>query len=156
MKPLDFRSAPPRGPRTKLAAIYFTARVVDKLRAEIRGGHLNGYLAKSGFSLLWAYYTKIDLERLSEVVNSAPSESDVERWIIDQTAGIDKDKINSKMERFVSSRTPQEDVEEFERLYPLNLRTRYTVIFDLLEADDERIYGRGEHADASQDVAAPR
>lgn len=140
MEPLDLRHAPPRGPREKLAGIVFTARVIDKLRASLPGGDLNGYFPESGFSELWAYYTKIDLNELRGVIATAASESDVERWIDERTAGIDKERINGKMERFDSSRNPPEIQAVFEEIYPVGLRQRHSVIFDLLEADDARLY----------------
>jgi hypothetical protein len=141
MTPLDLFLRPPRGPRERLAGIAFTARLVDKLRASLSGGNLNGYLPTTGFSLLWAYYTRIDLDQLRGVVEVSASEGEVERWISDRTGDLDKDKINAKMARFDSSRTPAEDLEEFARMYPAELRARHTNIFDLLEADDAWLYG---------------
>jgi hypothetical protein len=143
MTPLDLRLRPPRGPRVQLAGIVFTARLVDKLRASLFGGNLNGYLPTTGFSLLWAYYTRVDLDQLRGIVESAATESEVEHWIGERTKEIDKEKINGKMTRFDSSRTPPEDLEEFARIYPAELRAKYTNIFDLLEADDARLYLRG-------------
>jgi hypothetical protein len=144
MEPLNFLLGPPRGPRERLAGIVFTARLVDKLRASLPGGELNGYFPTTGFSTLWAYYTKIDLGALRDVVGAASSEADVERWIDERTSALDKAKINDKMERFDSSRAPDEIRALFERTYPAELRERYPCVFDLLEADDARLYP--EHA----------
>ena len=55
MEALDLRTAAPRGPRVQVAGIVFTARVIDKLRASLPGGELNGYFPFIGFSQLWAY-----------------------------------------------------------------------------------------------------
>src|ERR1700676_2300353 len=136
MDPLNFQVAPPRGPREQLAGIVFTARLVDKLRASLPGGELNGYLATAGFSTLWAYYTRIDLDELRTIVAGAPSESEVEQWIIERTEALDKPVINGKMERFESNRTPDDMRAAFEGFYPPALRDRHAIIFDLLEADD--------------------
>ncbi len=140
MEPLDFRTAAPRGPRVQVAGIVFTGRVIDKLRASLPGGELNGYFPFIGFSELWAYYTGIDLRELQGVIASASSEADVEAWIAERTAHVDKAKINGKMERFESSRTSEEMRETFERAYPADLRERHAVLFDLFEADDARLY----------------
>lgn len=140
MEPLDLRTAPPRGPREQVAGIVFTGRVIDKLRASLPGGEPNGYFPFAGFSELWAYYTGIDLHELQSVVARAASEADVEAWIAERTAQIDKAKVNGKMERFESSRTAEALKEAFERSYPAELRERHPVIFDLLEADDARLY----------------
>jgi len=61
MEPLDLRTAAPRGPRTQIAGIVFTARVIDKLRASLPDGDENEYFPLIGFSEVWAYYTGIDL-----------------------------------------------------------------------------------------------
>jgi uncharacterized protein DUF5069 len=140
MDPLNFQVAPPRGPREQLAGIVFTARLIDKLRASLPGGELNGYIATAGFSSLWAHYTRIDLDELRTVVAGAPSESAVEQWIIEHTEALDKPAVNGKMERFESSRTPDGMRAAFESFYPVELRERHAIIFDLLEADDARLY----------------
>jgi hypothetical protein len=140
MDPLNFQVAPPRGPREQLAGIVFTARLIDKLRASLPGGVLNGYIATAGMSSLWAYYTRIDLEELRTVVAGAPTESAVEQWINEHTQALDKPTINGKMERFESNRTPDDMRVTFENFYPPALRQRHAIIFDLLEADDARLY----------------
>ena len=140
MDPLNFQVAPPRGPREQLAGIVFTARLIDKLRASLPGGQLNGYIATAGFSTLWAYYTRIDLDELRTVVAGAPSETAVEHWIVERTEALDKTAINGKMERFESHRTPDDMRAAFESFYPVELRERHAIIFDLLEADDARLY----------------
>jgi hypothetical protein len=142
MEALDLRIAAPRGPRAQTAGIVFTARVVDKLRASLPGGEPNGYFPFTGFSELWAYYTGIDLHELQGVVARAASEPEVEAWIAERTAHVDKAKINGKMERFESSRMSDEMRELFERSYPADLRERHAVLFDLFEADDARLYAR--------------
>jgi hypothetical protein len=140
MEPLDLRSAPPRSPRARLAGIVFTARVIDKLRAALPGGETNGYFPFLGFSVLWSHYTSIDLEVLQAIVARAASEAEVEAWIAGATAHVDHASINAKMERFDSARTPEALRETFEATYPAELRERHAKVFDLLEADDARIY----------------
>jgi hypothetical protein len=143
MVPLSFLAAPPRGPRTQVAGIVFTARVIDKLRAALPGGELNGYFPFTGFSELWAHYTKVDLTALQRRIETAESEDDVEAWLLERTAELDKPKINAKMEGFESARTPESMRETFEQAYPAALRERHTVVFDLLEADDALRYPGG-------------
>lgn len=140
MTPLSFAAQPPRGPRERLAGLVFTARLVDKLRASLPGGELSGYVPTVGFSALWAYYTKVDLEELRAAVAALDSEAEVEAWIAQRTAGIDKDRANERMEHFASSRMPDELRPLFERFYPAALRAGHPIVFDLLEADDARLY----------------
>lgn len=141
MDPLDFTVRRPRGPREKLAGMIFTARVVDKLRAAQPGGNLNGFLPFSGFSEAWQKYSGIDLHELYAVVRDADSEHAVVAWIERRTPSLDREAFNAKLETFVTSRLPDAWRPAFEAFYPPQLRERYEKILDLLEADDERLYG---------------
>jgi hypothetical protein len=142
MEPLNLRLAPPRGPRETLAGIVFTARVVDKLRASLPGGELSGYIALEGFSEMWAHYTGIDLTELREVVADLSTEDEVEAWILERTAHVDKEKVNGRMERYDARRMPDDRRERYNSVYPEELREQYPIIFDLLERDDARLYAR--------------
>lgn len=140
MESLNLSLSPPRSPHQRLAGIVFGARLVDKLRASLPGGERAGYLPVTGFSLVWAHYTKIDLKQLREVVASATTESEVESWVEDRTRTLDKDAINAKMTNWNISRMPAEYVGLFSKIYPPELREEHTNLFDLLEADDARLY----------------
>lgn len=158
MEPLNLSTTPPRSPRVKVGGIVFTARIIDKLRAALPGGELNGYFAFTGFSELWAHYTRVDLLELQHVVEHVASEQEIEAWLVDRTIGIDREKINEKMERFNTNRTPDAMREVFEQTYPLNLRERHPILFDLLEADDARLQGPATMIPAQDviDVVRPR
>lgn len=140
MDALSLKTEPPRGPRVQLAGLFFTARAVDKMRASLPGGELNGYLALTGFSEVWSYYTGIDLGELRAVVARSSAEHEVEAWILERTAGIDRITVNRKLEAVDTGRTPESMRELFESLYPQDLRERHPILFDLLEADDRRLY----------------
>lgn len=140
MDALDLTLAPPRGPRERLAGIVFTARVVDKLRASLPGGNLNGYIALDGFSLVWQHYTGISLEEFRDVVARSENETEVEAWIRERTVAVDVEKINGRMERYDAGRMPEDTKPRYERTYPAELRDQYPIIFDLLEVDDRRLY----------------
>lgn len=138
MQPLDLRLCCPRPPRERLAGIVFTPRVIDKIRASLPGGELNGYFTDIGMSIVWAHYTRVDLDELRTVVKDSETEEDVERWIEARTSHLDKERINKKLESIDSSRMPESWREAFENAYPADLRERYTYIMDLIEADDAR------------------
>lgn len=141
MESLDFCVVRPRAPRAKLAGMIFTARVVDKLRAALPGGNLNGFLPFNGLSEAWQKYSGVQLRELYEVVRDARSEAEVEAWLNERTANVDRDAFNAKLETFVSTRLPEAWRESFEAFYPPELRERHVKLLDLLEADDERLYG---------------
>lgn len=138
MKPLDLRAARPRAPREKLAGMVFTARVIDKIRASLPGGNLNGYFTDIGLSVAWGRYSGVSLEDLRGVVESAETEKEVEQWISDQTASLDKERFNAKMQSLETARVPPHWREAFEGAYPAELRERHAFLFDLVEADDAR------------------
>jgi len=140
MQPLDLAIRPPRGPRVRVAGIVFTARLIDKLRASLPGGNPSRFFPFIGFSEMWAYYTHVDLIEFQQLVLDATSENEIERWLATRTQGVDKPAINVRMERFKTDRTPEPMRELFETSYPADLRTRFPVLFDLLEADDARLY----------------
>jgi len=124
----------------RVAGIAFTARLIDKLRASLPGGNPGGFFPFIGFSELWAYYTRVDLIEFQQLVLDAASETEIERWLAERTRGVDKPAINARMEQFKTDRTPEPMRELFETSYPADLRTRFPVLFDLLEADDARLY----------------
>lgn len=140
MEQLSLIAGPPRGPRIQVAGIVFTARLIDKLRASLPGGELSGYFPFTGFSEVWAYYTGVDLIELQHVVARTASEHEVENWLLERTSHLDRMKCNEKLERFDTSRTPESMREAFERTYPSELRAAHPLLFDLLEADDARLY----------------
>jgi hypothetical protein len=144
MEPLDLRLGPPRGPRVELAGIAFTARAVDKLRASLPGGNLHEYFPFVGVSAGWAHYTGIDLNELRDVIAAAGSETEVETWILERTAHLDKAIINAKLHRINSLKMPDDLRVVFERTYSADIRERYTNIFELLELDDVRFYTTSE------------
>ncbi|HEV3152850.1 MAG TPA: DUF5069 domain-containing protein [Candidatus Baltobacteraceae bacterium] len=138
MEPLDLRHAPPRSPRAQLSGLVFTARVVDKLRASLPGGELNGYFPDTGMSAVWSHYSGIPIDDLRAVVESAADEAEVEAWIAQRTANVDKPRFNAKLESFEVARIPEAWRDVFNGAYPPELRAAHRFIFDLLEADDLR------------------
>jgi hypothetical protein len=140
MKPLDLTEKPPRSPREQLAGIVFTARVVDKLRAALPGGELNGFFPFNGFSEVWQHYSGVNLRELFGVVGEAPDEAAVVAWLEERFAGLDKDAVNAKLAGFNTARIPESWRTTFDAVYPQELRERHTVLFDLLDADDKRLF----------------
>jgi hypothetical protein len=143
VEPLDLRLQRPRGPRVRLAGVVFTARAIDKMRASLPGGDLNGYFENFGFSRVWQHLTGISLRELQTHVAEAASEDDVVAWIDGKLrdANVVRDAINDTMERATTAETPEAWRSVFEETYPPALRERFSSVFDLLEADDDRLYG---------------
>ena len=141
MEPLDLSATKPRSPSIELAGLAFTGRVVDKLRAALPGGNPNGFFPFTGFSEIWQHYSRVKLAELFEVVRDASDESEVVRWLEERTAGIDKASVNAKLRAMTTDRVSPEWKETFETIYPLELREKHRTFFELLDADDARLYG---------------
>jgi hypothetical protein len=140
---LDLRVQRPRGPRVQLAGVTFTARVIDKLRASLPGGNLNGYFESNGFSLVWQRLSGISLDELRSQIAQAEAEEHVVAWVDQQLRenGIDRDEANARMEAVTPTSLSAAWQQVFAETYPATLRDRCSNAFDLFEADDERIYG---------------
>ncbi len=142
MEPLDLRLYRPRSPYLRLAGVAYTARAIDKLRASLPGGELNGYFPFSGFSTIWQRATKISLEDMRATVADAADEATVVAWIdgrLDAKA-IDRERCSLRMEGARHSDMPEAWRADFEALYAATLRERYPLAFDLFEADDDLTY----------------
>lgn len=113
------------------------------MRASLPGGDLNGYFENFGFSRVWQHLTGISLRELQTHVAEAASEDDVVAWIDGKLrdANVVRDAINDTMERATTAETPEAWRSVFEETYPPALRERFSSVFDLLEADDDRLYG---------------
>lgn len=64
-----------------------------------------------------------------------------ELYDVVRTSHVDKQAFNAKLETFVTTRLPESWRPAFESFYPAELRKRHVSVLDLLEADDERLYG---------------
>ena len=99
MEPLDLESRPPRSPREQLLGLYFLPRTVDKIRGELPGGKLGGYLvAESTMSMYVLHKIGVPLEELREVVARAANEDEVAEWLrprIDPALDADDRRKNS-------------------------------------------------------------
>ena len=142
MKPLDLRSRPPRPPRDTMLGVYFLPRTIDKLRAELPGGHLGAYLNhETGFSAYVVRRLGLNMNELRESVANAADEGAIVDWL---RARIDLDtaaELNAKLETFVAERMSAADQALLRERHPV-LATRLTLskILDILEADDRAAF----------------
>ncbi|HEX4013322.1 MAG TPA: DUF5069 domain-containing protein [Candidatus Cybelea sp.] len=140
MTPLDLRKAPPRGAREELLGFYFLARTIDKLRAELPGGNLGGYVNHdTGFSAWVVRRLGLNMDELRAVVAAAPNEEAVVRWLTARVEASAAPALNEKFETFVVERMSAEDRELVRSRHPVMAdRADLSKILDVLEADDAR------------------
>jgi hypothetical protein len=87
MEPLDLNKGRPRATRAELAGVTFLPRSIDKFRASLPGGNLNGYTIE-GFTEMMLKELGIAPESMRTVVAEAKSDEDVGRYVLEHaTAG---------------------------------------------------------------------
>jgi hypothetical protein len=80
MEPLDLSKGRPRATRAELAGVTFLPRSIDKFRASLPGGNLNGYTIE-GFTEMMLKELGISPDSMRSVVAEAKSDEDVARYV---------------------------------------------------------------------------
>jgi hypothetical protein len=136
MEPLDLGCHPPRGPRETMLGVMFLPRTIDKLRAELPGGNLAGYLTdyRNGLSSYLLHKLGIGFDELRAVVAAAASEDEIVEWLRSRIDAGVAEHVNAKLEQ---AKITTENREEIASRHPLlHGRTDLLTIFEVLEADD--------------------
>lgn len=138
MEPLDLTARPPRGPRETLLGLMFLPRTIDKLRAELPGGHVGAYLNHDhGFSAYALRRAGIDMEGLRAVVASARDEDEVVAWLRERVSPETAAEVNRKLESFTVARMSPDDQVLIRQRHPVMAkRPELDRVLDVLEADD--------------------
>jgi hypothetical protein len=138
MGPLDLEKQLPRGPREKLAGLYFMARTVDKLRAQQPGGKLGVYLNNpDGVSAYMCKRVRLDMEELRAKVASAADETELEAWLRERLDPAVVAETNGKLETLGTHRLTPENVELVKQIHPImHERPELTIYFDIFDADE--------------------
>ena len=142
MKPLDLRSRPPRPPRDTMFGVYFLPRTIDKLRAELPGGHLGAYLNhETGFSAYVVRRLGLNMNELRETVANAADEGAIVDWLRVRINLDTAAELNAKLETFVAERMSGADQALLRERHPvLATRPKLSKLLDILEADDRAAF----------------
>jgi hypothetical protein len=147
MEPLDLSHAPPRGPREKLLGLTFLPRTIDKMRAQLPGGNLSGYVVDMprGLSAFLLKRVGVDGAEMQAVVASASDEAEVLAWFAAHADLSDVAGVNAKLESLTIERAGEEDRALVYRLHPgLEARPDLVAFYDIFEFDDARAAARAE------------
>jgi Domain of unknown function (DUF5069) len=144
MEPLDLSLRPPRSCYEELDGLMFMPRTIDKLRGHLPGGNpgvyfINGkILGMSGYLLQRLGITE---EQLSAVVASANDETEVAAWLREHTDASQYPVINETLRRIRPKHA--QDEAHFRELYAAVIAAdpQLEYIFDIIEADDRRMFG---------------
>jgi hypothetical protein len=144
MEPLDLTTRPPRAPRETLLGLMFLPRTIDKLRAELPGGHVGSYLNHDhGFSAYALRRAGIDMEGLRAVVAAAKDEDEVVAWLRERVDPTVAAEVNRKLESFTVSRMSPEDQVLIRQRHPVMAkRPELDRVLDVLAADDADAFGQ--------------
>lgn len=144
MEPLDLTTRPPRAPRETLLGLMFLPRTIDKLRAELPGGHVGSYLNHDhGFSAYALRRAGIDMEGLRAVVAAAKDEDEVVAWLRERVDPAVAAEVNRKLESFTVSRMSADDQALIRERHPVMAkRPELDRVLDVLEADDADVFGQ--------------
>ncbi len=139
MTPLDLRTHRPRSVRATILGFYLVPRTIDKLRAELPGGHLGAYVNHdTGFSAYIVRRMGLEMNDFRNAVAAAPDEEAVVAWLAARIDASLAPTVNAKLESFVVERMSAEDQALLRERHPVMAqRPDLTAILDILEADDE-------------------
>ena len=139
MTPLDLRISRPRSARQTLFGFFFLSRTIDKLRAELPGGHLGLYLNHDiGFSAYVVKRLGLEMNEFRDAVARAADESAVTAWLETRIDSATAPALNAKLESFVVERMSVDDQILVRERHPvMAMRPDLNCILDILDADDD-------------------
>jgi hypothetical protein len=139
MTPLDLRISPPRPARQTLFGFFLLPRTIDKLRAELPGGHLGLYLNHDvGFSAYVVKRLGLDMNEFRDAVARAATEAEVAAWLETRIDSTMASALNAKLESFVVERMSLDDQVLVRERHPvMATRPELNCILDILDADDD-------------------
>lgn len=124
-----------------LLGFYFLPRTIDKLRGELPGGDVGGYLNHdTGFSAYVVRRLGLDMNEFRSAVAAAPDEEAVVEWLAYRIDPNSAPALNAKLESFVVERMSAEDQVLVRQRHPVMAeRPELAKILDILDADDHYI-----------------
>jgi len=137
MEPLDLKGRPPRGPREKLDGLTMLPRTIDKLRASLPGGNLNGYRI-AGMSARLLAGLGVEEDAIRAAVAAAPDDDAVAAWLRERADTTQYAVLSEQLER--RGLADVADMKLFRATYPWVEGTPLDNLFDILEEDDRRTY----------------
>jgi len=142
MQPLDLRFRPPRGPRETMDGLCFLPRTIDKLRAELPGGHIGPYLNEArGVSEYMCRRVGLSMDALRAIVAEAADEDDLAARLRGRLDPAVVEETNRKLESLTIERLSPDDQAIVRSHHPvLEVRPELVRFFDIFEADDRATY----------------
>lgn len=141
MDPLDLTTKPPRSCHAELDGLMLMPRTIDKLRAQLPGGHTGGYVINARIKGISGYLLdrlRISEEALREAVARAATEADVAAWLRERTDASQYPAINATLQRIRPKHAEDEAYFRSEYAETLRQNPGLEYIIDIVDADDQR------------------
>jgi hypothetical protein len=143
MGPLDLREHPPRSCYEELDGLMLMPRTIDKLRAQLPGGHPGGYFINGpmpGISGFLLQRLGIDEAELSEAIAVAGNDDDVAAWLRERVDTATYPELNETLRRIRPKHAGNPAL--FAEIYAETLAAHPELerIVDVIEADDARMF----------------
>jgi hypothetical protein len=124
-----------------LLGFYFLPRTIDKLRAELPGGHAGQYVNEErGFSAYIVRRLGLDMDEFRQAVADCADEASLLEWLAVRIDPSAAPALNAKFETFVVERMSPDDQKLVRRRHPvMEARPELSKILDILEADDRYV-----------------
>jgi hypothetical protein len=120
LTPLDLRVTRPRPVRAAILGFYLLPRTIDKLRAELPGGHLGEYVNHdTGFSAYVVRQIGLAMDNLRAAVAEAPDEDSLVDWLATRIDPGRAPAVNAKLESFVADRMTDADKRLMRERHPV-------------------------------------
>jgi hypothetical protein len=141
VEPLDLRSAPPRSCYDELDGLMLMPRTIDKLRAQLPGGHAGIYFINGRIRGISGYLLErlgIAEAQLHAAVAAASTETEVASWLRERTDASQYDAINATLQRIRPKHADDEAFFRQEYAETLEQHPELEYIVDIVDADDRR------------------
>ena len=145
MEALDLRTRPPRSPYEELDGLMLMPRTIDKLRAQLSGGHPGEYYINGPIKGISGYLLErlgISEDELRAAVRDSASEDDVAAWLRKRTDASQYPAINATLRRIKPKHAEDEAWLRAEYAATIAAHPELDFIVDILVADDRRLYPR--------------
>jgi hypothetical protein len=139
--PLDLTKQPPRSPREELGGLCMLPRMIDVARAKLPAGNIGSYQIGRGMSGLVLAHLGIGVDEFVDCVQAAATDEEVVARFAGRRTTAEDRLFNLKLRRITVADVPADLRPSFERFYGADL-PRERRVFDVLEEDDARIFGR--------------
>lgn len=136
---------PPRSCYEELDGLMLMPRTIDKLRAQLPGGHPGAYFISCHIKGISGYLLErlgVDERELRDAIRDAETDEDVARWLRERTDVSQYSAINQTLRRIKPIHSGDEPYLRAEYAETLSAQPHLEFVVDIIDADDRRMFAR--------------